>query len=159
MAAAGNGSDDNDQNPFYPASYDLPNIISVAATDHNDTIASFSNYGVTSVDVGAPGVNILSSILLRGIDPTVTTLLSEDCASGLGNWTSRGNDDTWGTSGDYYTSASNSLADSPLGNYLNNTDSYTTYNPPLNRVDKFVSMDIQLRCDLEPPIDFLIHRR
>jgi len=62
VAAAGNENNDNDANPSYPASYPLDNIISVAATDHNDARASFSNYGVTSVDLGAPGVNILSTL-------------------------------------------------------------------------------------------------
>ncbi len=66
VAAAGNGGldgigDDNDVTPEYPASYDLDNIISVAATNHNDIFASFSNYGTTSVDLSAPGVNILST--------------------------------------------------------------------------------------------------
>ena len=160
VAAAGNGGDDgigddNDQDPFYPASYDLPNIISVAATDHNDDLASFSNYGAISVDVGAPGVNIRSAIIFRGMDPTINTLFSEDFDSGLGNWTSWGDNDTWGISGDYYTSSPNSLADSPSGNYLDDMDSYITYNTSFNLVDKFVSMDIQLRSDLEPLTDFL----
>jgi subtilisin family serine protease len=62
IAAAGNGSQDNDTNPFYPASFDLDNIISVAATDHNDLKAGFSHYGVTSVDLGAPGVNVYSTL-------------------------------------------------------------------------------------------------
>lgn len=47
---------------LYPASYDSSNIISVAATDQNDTLATFSNYGTTSVDVGAPGTNIYSTV-------------------------------------------------------------------------------------------------
>ena len=68
VAGAGNGLFgiiplDNDQNPFYPASYDLANIISVAATDHNDQLAYFSNYGAESVDLAAPGVDILSTTL------------------------------------------------------------------------------------------------
>lgn len=64
VAAAGNGTNNNnDVNPLYPASYDHDNIISVAATDSSDNIASFSNYGSESVDIGAPGVNILSSVL------------------------------------------------------------------------------------------------
>jgi len=62
VAAAGNSGTNNDVAPFYPANYDSPNIISVAATDHNDALASFSNYGPTLVDVAAPGVNILSTI-------------------------------------------------------------------------------------------------
>ncbi|MFB3895118.1 MAG: S8 family serine peptidase [bacterium] len=63
VAAAGNDyGNNNDTNPTYPASYDLPNVIAVAATDDDDLLASFSNYGPTSVDVGAPGVNIYSTI-------------------------------------------------------------------------------------------------
>ncbi len=61
-AAAGNDDNNNDNNPSYPASYDLDNIISVAATDNRDELASFSNYGVESVDIAAPGVDILSSV-------------------------------------------------------------------------------------------------
>ncbi len=61
IIAAGNESNNNDARPAYPATFDLPNVISVAATDHRDGIASFSNYGATTVDMGAPGVDILSS--------------------------------------------------------------------------------------------------
>ena len=61
VAAAGNDGVDTDASPSYPASYDLDNIISVAATDDNDALASFSNFGAISVDLGAPGVSILSS--------------------------------------------------------------------------------------------------
>lgn len=61
VVAAGNERNNNDARPAYPATFDLPNVISVAATDHNDQLARFSNYGATTVDLGAPGVNILSS--------------------------------------------------------------------------------------------------
>ena len=61
LAAAGNASNDNDNTPSYPASYDLPNIISVASTDHNDQLSYFSNYGM-SVDIAAPGSDILSTV-------------------------------------------------------------------------------------------------
>ena len=62
VATAGNDDgSDNDDTPVYPASYDLNNIIAVAATDHDDALASFSNYGATSVDVTAPGVDIYST--------------------------------------------------------------------------------------------------
>ncbi|MGD1701596.1 S8 family serine peptidase [Dapis sp. BLCC M229] len=61
VAIAHNHTNDNDVNPVYPASINLDNIISVAATDHNDDIAGFSNYGATSVDLGAPGVSIYST--------------------------------------------------------------------------------------------------
>jgi hypothetical protein len=59
--AAGNDyGNNNDTSPVYPASYPLDNIIAVAATDHNDALASFSNYGPASVDLGAPGVDVYS---------------------------------------------------------------------------------------------------
>jgi serine protease len=61
VAAAGNAGSDNDTNPAYPASYDVANVVSVAATDHNDALAYFSNFGATSVDLGAPGVSVLST--------------------------------------------------------------------------------------------------
>ena len=60
-AAAGNDGKDIDNNPTYPASYDAPNIITVAASDQNDELASFSNYGKNTVEVAAPGTNILST--------------------------------------------------------------------------------------------------
>ncbi|MDP9410480.1 MAG: S8 family serine peptidase [Actinomycetota bacterium] len=67
VAAAGNGGadgvgDDNDAAPHYPSSYSNPNIVAVAATDDRDTLASFSNFGVTSVDLAAPGVRVLSTL-------------------------------------------------------------------------------------------------
>jgi subtilisin family serine protease len=67
VTAAGNGDIfgngiDNDTTPFYPANYDLDNIVSVAATDANDFLATFSNYGATTVDIAAPGVDILSTL-------------------------------------------------------------------------------------------------
>jgi subtilisin family serine protease len=66
IAAAGNDSTDNDKRPHYPSNYDLPNVISVAALDRNDTLASFSNYGVKTVHIAAPGKEILSTWLSDG---------------------------------------------------------------------------------------------
>lgn len=60
VASAGNDALNSDINPHYPASYNTPNMIAVAATDNRDALASFSTYGPTSVHLGAPGVNILS---------------------------------------------------------------------------------------------------
>ena len=63
VAAAGNaGANADYTNTLFPAAYDLTNIISVAATDHNDSLARFSNYGSACVDVAAPGVDILSTL-------------------------------------------------------------------------------------------------
>ena len=62
VAAAGNDLANLDFNPRYPAAFDLPNVISVAATDRNDSYAWFTNYGATTVDLAAPGVDILSTL-------------------------------------------------------------------------------------------------
>ena len=74
VAAAANDALDNDSTPAYPASYDLPGIISVAATDDRDQLSSFSNYGATSVDLGAPGGDQNSG--RPGINSTVPTSVS-----------------------------------------------------------------------------------
>jgi subtilisin family serine protease len=62
VAAAGNSSSNNDAAAFYPASYSASNVIAVAATDSTDSLASFSDFGLSSVHLGAPGVNIYSTI-------------------------------------------------------------------------------------------------
>ena len=62
VAAAGNDASNNDAAPLYPASYHAPNVVAVAATDSNDALASFSNYGAQSVQLAAPGVGILSTV-------------------------------------------------------------------------------------------------
>jgi len=60
VAAAGNDNSNNDTIPFYPSNYTSPSLIAVMATDRNDNKSSFSNYGLVSVDLGAPGSSILS---------------------------------------------------------------------------------------------------
>lgn len=62
VAAAGNEGANNDTVASYPANYDLDNVLSVAASDRRDRLASFSNYGRTKVDLAAPGVDIVSTL-------------------------------------------------------------------------------------------------
>lgn len=80
IAAAGNSSTDNDNSDkkSVPASYPFENIISVAAIDINDGLASFSGYGATSVDIGAPGVKIFSTVPGNRYQDAI--------AAGLANW-------------------------------------------------------------------------
>jgi len=61
IAAAGNSRTNNDRIPHFPSSYDLPNVVAVAALNRRDELASFSNYGLKSVHIGAPGAEILST--------------------------------------------------------------------------------------------------
>lgn len=61
VAAAGNSATNNDQFPFYPASYTWENIVAVASTDNRDKLSTFSCYGLASVDLGAPGSSVYST--------------------------------------------------------------------------------------------------
>ena len=61
VASAGNNGLNNDLTPRYPASYNAPNVIAVASMDNRDALAGSSNFGLSSVDLGAPGVNVLST--------------------------------------------------------------------------------------------------
>jgi subtilisin family serine protease len=72
--AAGNATSNNNITPSYPASYTTSNIISVASIDNKNLLSSFSNYGATSVDIGAPGSDILSTRPL--VDVTATAAVA-----------------------------------------------------------------------------------
>lgn len=63
VAAAGNATTNNDKRPHYPSNYALSNVVSVAAMDRSDALASFSNFGTKTVHIGAPGKDILSTWL------------------------------------------------------------------------------------------------
>lgn len=62
IASAGNNEANNDYEPFFPANYKLPNIISVTASDNTDVLAEFANIGRLSVDLAAPGIDIVSTV-------------------------------------------------------------------------------------------------
>ncbi len=62
IAAAGNSSTNNDATPSYPSGYNVANVIAVASITNTGTLSSFSQYGATTVDLGAPGSGILSTV-------------------------------------------------------------------------------------------------
>lgn len=64
--AVGNEGENNETNPHYPSGYDSENIIAVGVSDRNDRLVSWSDYGITTVDVAAPGDYILSTVLNNG---------------------------------------------------------------------------------------------
>jgi thermitase len=88
VAAAGNGGadgvgDDNDAaTTTYPCAYALPNVVCVAASDNRDQLAGFSNYGATSVDLAAPGVDIASTWMGGGYSWASGTSMATPHVSG-----------------------------------------------------------------------------
>jgi subtilisin family serine protease len=87
VAAAGNDANDNDSNPSYPASYNLPNVISVAATNSNDELAYFSNYGATTVHLAAPGEDIKSTLPSTYVcRQNGNNVIVNDTFDNLNNW-------------------------------------------------------------------------
>jgi subtilisin family serine protease len=119
VAAAGNESNNNDTMPIYPASYNLDNIIAVAATDQNDNLADFSNYGSSSVHVAAPGVSIYST------KPARQTVWSTNFDGGsMDGWGTGGTNNTWGLTTSQCYSGVYSLSVNSGGNYKDNGNSW-----------------------------------
>jgi hypothetical protein len=82
VAAAGNDGENADRSPHYPSSYKNWNMLSVAAVDHNDALAKFSNYGAQSVHVAAPGVDILSAVKSGGFEKLSGTSMATPQVAG-----------------------------------------------------------------------------
>jgi serine protease len=82
VTAAGNNKNDNDITPKYPCSYGKTNEVCVAATDQRDRLASFSNWGATTVDLAAPGKNILTTVPGGGYGYTKGTSFAAPLVAG-----------------------------------------------------------------------------
>ncbi len=72
-AAAGNTGSNTDSNPFYPAGFNLTNILSVASTDASDELSTFSSFGPGVVDLAAPGDEVLSTSIGGWLDASGTS--------------------------------------------------------------------------------------
>jgi subtilisin family serine protease len=163
ITAAGNGEgdnglgtdpqgDDHDNGQTlhsYPCDHTAPNIICVAATDQNDALATFSDYGATSVDVGAPGTNILSTVADSNLlNETFNEVTPPNLPNG---WIKGGTNNNWGTYGtstkvlygdlfSYHPSLPNS--------YLPNADSTVRF--PVNLSGSTgANIEFYAKCDTE----------
>jgi thermitase len=126
VVAAGNEANNNDGvTASYPCNYTQANVICVAALDQNYALANFSNWGITSVDVGAPGTNIYST--WAGTSSTITDPLDVTAA-----WTMTGG---WG----YVNVATyKGLADPatwPAGTYAASANDHVYKNFDLSQYD------------------------
>lgn len=144
IAAAGNDSTNNEITPSYPCSYNSANIICVAATDQDDDLAAFSNYGVTSVDVGAPGTNIQSTIAGSSIilNETFESVTPPNIPA---SWTET---DNWGTYslGGWGNVLYGDVNNIPYAQSANSTVTSSTYN--LSGSDG-TKIDFWTKCDTE----------
>lgn len=120
VTSAGNESENNDQTTSYPCNFNLDNIVCVAALDQKYQLADFSNYGRQSVDVGAPGTNIMSEWAGTAVE------ITDDFNNGSGlDWFT--NDPNWGYNFD------------PRGfDMLTNPANFNYYNHYLNNINSHV---------------------
>jgi subtilisin family serine protease len=82
VAAAGNSNTNNDVTANFPSNYPVANVLAVAATDNRDNKSSFSSFGATTVDFGAPGTAILSTVRNGGFSIFSGTSMATPHASG-----------------------------------------------------------------------------
>jgi subtilisin family serine protease len=148
--AAGNDGHDNGLHPQYPCNYHLngaANVICVAATDRNDQLAGFSNYGASTVDLAAPGVDILSTV---PAEQAVTPL--DDFEVG-GGWIPTG---TWARTTEQKHSGSWSVTDSPGASYQPSSNTTLTRGAPLDLSGKEgCDVHYALRLDTELEADVI----
>ena len=150
VASAGNDAVDVDASPSYPCSFTTANLVCVAATDVDGSLASFSNYGAGSVDLAAPGVDVLSTI------PTFQSVFEDDFESSIAStWTVGGTSPHWARQSE--GGGGFVLSDSPAGDYAANGDSWAR---PTTAIDlsgkRGCAVEYDLTLDTQQDHDFLV---
>jgi subtilisin family serine protease len=149
VAAAGNNGADNDApgGATVPCTFEPANLICVAALTPGGLLASYSNRGVQSVDVAAPGSQVLSS-KTDWADP----LFTESFDAGLGAWDTTG----WGEASPGAGGMGKAAADSPVGSYAPNADLRLMKTDPLLLDGRGCRMRFDLKSDVAASDDLLI---
>jgi len=150
VASAGNDAVNVDASPSYPCSFTVANLVCVAAADVDGSLASFSNYGPGSVDLAAPGVDVLSTI------PNFQSVFEEDFESSINStWTVGGTSPQWGRQSD--GAGGFVLSDSPAGDYAASGD---TWARPTNAIDlsgkRGCAVEYDLALDTQQDHDLLL---
>ncbi len=117
-AAAGNDTTDCDgDQKHYPSSQDVANVISVGATDQDDYLAYFSNYGASEVDIAGPGVNILSPVPGGGYDAISTDPFYDSMEDGDSLWDMENSEGEWEITDEKAFHDNMAWSDSPYDDY------------------------------------------
>ena len=159
FAAGNNGVNIDGASTHYPAGYDLPNILSVGASDNKDLPASFSNRGANRVDIFAPGVGILSTLpgsaaLAIAPGATVNSRYSTDFTTTTGWTASDYQFRPWALTTTAYTSAPSSVAH--LG-YANREMAFLDQTVPLNLAGAdYPGLRFRWSYDVEPDYDHVM---
>ena len=154
VAAAGNDGRDNDDFPTYPASYDLENIIAVAASDESDALASYSNFGTVSVDVAAPGGSASASNIYSTTPPKREVMFADDFEDGLGRWVIGSNFENWSTAFD--PDFNSTVAVDSINNYQDNESSYIKTAKMIEATNfRGLNLQFNISYQLETNYDFL----
>lgn len=149
VAAAGNDDNDNDANPTTPCTLPQANLICVAAVTQTGALAGFSNFGDTTVDVGAPGTNVLSAKTDYGPGPGAG--FSEGFDTDLAAWDTFGNP-AWDRTSAFFSAGTHSVTDSPAGDYPADADSELFTASPLNMTaERGCRIHLDVSYDIEPP--------
>ena len=147
--AAGNDGQDNGLRPQYPCNYGAANVVCVAATDRNDQLAAFSNYGSSTVHLAAPGVEILSTV------PGRQAVAPLDDFEAAGGWTGTG---AWARTTEQKHSGGWSVTDSPGGPYPPSANTMLTRDARLDLSGKQgcdVQYSLRLETELEADVIWL----
>lgn len=129
---------------LYPASFDSSNIISVAATDQNDNLADFSNFSSTSIDVGAPGTNIYSTVPSTDLPVMSENFDGVTAPSVPSGWAKTGNWGTYNYGGTIGNVLYGDAVNVPYAQTANSTTTSSTYN-----LSNGGNLDFWTRCDTE----------
>ena len=141
--AAGNESNDNDDSASYPCNFELANIVCVAASNSDDQLPDWSNYGATSVDLAAPGASILSSSAAR--------VLFSDSFDGptLTGWATGGTG-SWSQTTESSSSAPKSVTESPGGPHAESASSWFRRNVATDlRGYSACGLEFRMQSDLD----------
>lgn len=153
VTGAGNDGEDNELAPHYPCSYAAANVVCVAATDENDQLAGFSNWGAAAVDLAAPGTGIYSTAPAYGPEIFSEDFESDDPTT---TWTTGGTANTWARTDEAANGGGFSLTDSPAAPYAADTDSFAGPTNPISLAGQTgCRLEYALRLDTEFEVDYL----